>query len=134
MQKTYSVWRDYVYLISSQIVYISAFSLPILITEIVTGTTVWNVVVMYVSIATSIVVFTTIGIMFPSKQENPFSAFVGTVIVILWLVCILVAYILINKEISLYIMLVASIIFAIRLAVVGMDKLFKIKRCSCKMS
>ena len=134
MQKKYSVWRDYVYLISSQLVYISVFSIPILAIEVATGTTIWKILLMYLSILASVIVFTTIGIMFPSKQENPFSAFIGTVIIILWLVCIIVAYILINKEVALYIMLAASIVLAIRLAVVGMDKLLKIKRCSCNNS
>ena len=133
IQKKYSVWQDYIYLITSQFIYISVFSVPILIAELIMGTTILNVIVMYLSIMSSVIVFTTIGIMFPSKHENPFSAFVGTVIVILWLICIIVAYILIDKEIALYIMFVASLLLAIKLAVVGMGKLLKIRRCSCKI-
>lgn len=87
MQKKYSVGRDYVLLIGTQVFEILILSMPMIIITVVTTGKITFLLLFVVSVIFSVIFFTMAGILFPAKNENPFSAITG----ILFLVLILMA-------------------------------------------
>lgn len=87
MQKRYSVGKDYALLIGTQVLEIWILSVPMLIVTLATTGKITFLLLFAASVIFSVIFFTMAGILFPAKNENPFSAITG----ILFLVIVLMA-------------------------------------------
>lgn len=124
MQKEYSAVKDYIYLVLSQYIYIFCVSIPfIIISWIVTRELVSNIL-LFPSIALSVIIFTLIGIVIPPKRENPFTVMVGFVVIFV-LSCIIVLICFITNFQSKYniAVLVGVIIFSVYYSISGLCSL-----------
>lgn len=83
-QKDYDVVKDYMYLIFSQIIYTYIVSVPFTIVALVKGSTIKNILLMYVIMFCITVFSTFIGIVFVPKKENPISIMAGLVTIIIF--------------------------------------------------
>lgn len=77
----YSAWRDYLYLLLSQLMWGGMLSLPIFIMYLYKGNSILSLLYVFLLYVFSIVMFTMVGILFPPKKENPFSVFLSFFIV-----------------------------------------------------
>ncbi|WYJ97551.1 hypothetical protein DOK67_0001860 [Enterococcus sp. DIV0212c] len=81
-KKEYNVFWDYFNLIFSQYLFLSIVSSPFVLVELLFKKNVKEIFSFCFVLFLSILLFTLIGILFPPKRENPFSVFVGFVVVI----------------------------------------------------
>lgn len=84
----YRASYDYLCLIFSQIVYVSIISLPLLLLHVLLSDTLFPLISylnVYFNIIITIIVTTYAGILFPTKKDNPFSPFIGTIMTMIFL-------------------------------------------------
>lgn len=77
----YTVWKDYVFLISSQILYILFISLPLVIIVLIFNTSLTTNFMALASVTVAVFLFTLVGILFPPYDDNPFSVIISFVII-----------------------------------------------------
>ena len=84
MQKRYSVLKDYISLIGSQFLYAIVVTLPMAIVSCVIFGDIQQCLLVYLVLLVSIILFTSVGIMFPPKKDNPFSSCIGIGVVMIF--------------------------------------------------
>lgn len=127
-QKEYSIGRDYLYLLGGQSAYIGLLSLPVAIVELVLGGALWTVFQMYLSIFCAILFFTMVGILFPAKQENPFSALVGMVFIVILAVMAGLLYLMVDNILAIALLAAVMLAGAVWISLAGMKKLYRERR------
>lgn len=120
-QKEYNVIKDYIYLILSQIIYISLVSIPFVLVSFITGNTTMYCLLIYPSIIVSVILFTLAGIIFPPKGENPFTVIIGFIIIFIAFISVLMICFVFNFNTrNMVIVLIATVIFSIYYSIIGM--------------
>lgn len=82
----YSAIKDYINLIISQYLYILITSLPILILGLIINkgnVNLYDTLIIFGQLLLIIILSTLIGILFPAKKDNPFSPFIGFLIIVI---------------------------------------------------
>ncbi|WP_273716752.1 hypothetical protein [Alkalihalobacillus pseudalcaliphilus] len=82
----YSAIKDYLNLITSQYIYILITSLPILILGLLINKgnfNLYDTLIIFGQLVLIIILATLIGILFPAKKDNPFSPFIGFLIMVI---------------------------------------------------
>ncbi|SER65263.1 hypothetical protein [Lachnobacterium bovis] len=125
IQKKYSVVKDYCRIIMSQIIYISVLAIPVCIVDIFLNKEILFIVDLFVAIIFSVVFFTMAGILFPAKNENPFSAMVGIMfIIMIGLIAVSVCFFLKLNEKSIIVFMVLLSVASVSISIFGMNKLY----------
>lgn len=123
-QKNYSVVKDYIYLIVSQIIYISVVAgFMVIVSTVINGQFTPNLIIFF-AIILSVIMFTLIGIIIPPKRENPFTVMIGFVVIfILLAVTVLICFISNFKMQYNIIILICVVMFSIYYSINGLMKL-----------
>ena len=123
-QIDYSVLRDYIYLIGSQLINIVFYSIPMLICMVVLGLFDRHSIEALAVIVVSVLMFSLVGILFPPYEDNPFSIMISFFIIfslgifLAFMIFILQLSVLYN--IILFMMLVCMVVY---LSMLGLVKL-----------
>ena len=128
-QKDYSAAKDYAFLIGSQVCYIILLGIPMMVACIITEESFPSLMVLLGTIFFEIVLFTLIGILFPPKNENPFSVFSG--FVILFVISVILVIVLMMIKLTEWIIIAIAgciMIFSVITSIVGLNKLKRIHR------
>ena len=126
IQKKYSVVKDYCRIIMSQIIYISVLAIPVCIVDIFLNKEILFIVDLFVAIIFSVVFFTMAGILFPAKNENPFSAMVGIMfIIMIGLIAVSVCFFLKLNEKSIIVFMLLLSAASVSISIFGMNKLYE---------
>lgn len=129
LQKRYSLYRDYLYIIISQLTYMFVFSFPVVMIELITNYDIKGIFILYLTMIGMVIIFSMVGIVFPAKQENPFSAIIGSGLVIVVFLLVGIAYMHINNKFVLYGSICVSEAVAITVSFLGMKKILYQNRC-----
>lgn len=120
----YSPIKDFLYLILGQMSTILVLSIPIFILTLIQTKSLWFCVILYPSMLFCVLFFTMVGILFPPKNENPFSVFIGMLVVLLFLFALLCLCFVFHLELIPSILIfTCSTIAAIFLSILGLNKL-----------
>lgn len=124
LQKKYSAVKDFIYLVLSQFVYIALLSLPIIILSAMHEGNIIFCISLYLAILMAIVFFTMVGILFPAKNENPFSALIGTIVIIWVLILSLLICFVLKFNTSMLVMFMCLLTLAASgIGIVGLKRL-----------
>lgn len=125
IQKKYSVVKDYCRIIMSQIIYISVLAIPVCIVDIFLNKEILFIVDLFVAIIFSVVFFTMGGILFPAKKENPFSAMIGILfIIMIGLLAVSVCFFLKLNDESIIGFMILLTVSSVSISIFGMNKLY----------
>lgn len=124
IQKKYSAIKDYYYLIISQYIYISLVSIPFVIISCILEKNIKSNMMIFPTIALSVIIFTLIGIIIPPKRENPFTAIIGFAIILLIISIIIITCFLMHlKNYQTVLIMMSVIAFSIYYSIDGLIKL-----------
>ena len=128
-QKDYSVVKDYALLICSQAWYVFLLGIPMMVTCVVTEESFFSLMAVLGTNFFEIILFTLSGILFPPKNENPFSVFSG--LIIIFAISVILFIILMMLQIAEWMMLVivcGILVFSVITSIIGLNKLKQIHR------
>ncbi|MCR5640880.1 MAG: hypothetical protein K6G04_05940 [Lachnospiraceae bacterium] len=126
MQKRYHVFYDYGLLVLSQVLYITLLSVPICVVQVVRSGSILFVRDLLVAIIFSVVFFTMAGILFPAKSENPFSAMMGILfLLIIGIMAVAVCFFLKLNEMGTMVVMFLLSVASILVSCIGMTNLYK---------
>ena len=124
IKKKYSVIKDYLYLILSQVLGIYLISIPFAITYLVKFNDWKSCITLYPIVILSSIIFTLVGIVFPPKRENPFSVIIGVLVMAIISILLLVALVIFNFNfVSNVIIMVIVVVLCIYYSIYGLYKL-----------
>ena len=126
-QKDYSAARDYTLLVCSQAWYIFLLGIPMMAACIITEKSFLSLLTLLGTIFFEIVLFTLSGILFPPKNEKPFSVFSG--LIIIFAISVILFIILMMLQIAEWMMLVivcGILVFSVITSIIGLNKLKQI--------
>lgn len=123
----YSAIKDYINLIISQYIYIFMASLPILILELlinINNVNFYDNLNIFGQLFLVILLSTLIGILFPTKKENPFSPFIGFLIMIIisGFISLILQFLNFSKVYN-NILMMSLYMFVIYISCLGLQKL-----------
>lgn len=126
IQKKYSVVKDYYRIIMSQIMYISLLAIPLCIVDIFLKKELYFIIDLFIAIIFSVVFFTMAGILFPAKNENPFSAMVGILfILMIGLIAVSICFFLELNNTSIIVFMILLSVSSVIVSIFGMNKLYR---------
>jgi hypothetical protein len=129
MQRKYSVIKDYILLIASQVAYIGLLAMPICLFHGIYNRDITFIGILLLAIIFSVVFFTMAGIFFPAKNENPFSAMLGILfLLIIGILAVAICFFLKLDTIKIIIFMVVLTIFSVLLSMQGLKNLYKKRR------
>ncbi|WP_277678072.1 hypothetical protein [Gracilibacillus dipsosauri] len=79
----YVAWKDYLYLLVSQLIIIYLVSIPLLLSGFIMITTVIHFIIPYVVVTFGVLIFVLAGILFPPYNDNPFSVITSIAVVMI---------------------------------------------------
>jgi hypothetical protein len=127
--KKYKVLEDYIYLVFGQFIYISILSIPVLLINIFIFKNIGSCLMLFPIILVSIILFTMVGIIFPAKNENPFSAFLGiSILILISISLIIIFFVLKLSQVAMLLIFGAILLLSIYLSLLGLKRLNQVKR------
>ena len=125
MQRKYSVFKDYMLLIASQVYYISLLAMPICLFNGIYTRDINFVGGLMLAIIFSVIFFSMAGIFFPARNENPFSAMFGIVFVlVVGILAVAVCFFLKLSVIKTIFFITLLIIVSVLSSIQGLKKLY----------
>lgn len=129
LQKHYSVIQDYGWLLAAQVFHTVEVSLPMMVIHLLVFRNFMECLVVYMAMCFAHVVMICVGILFPTKKDNPFSAMLGIGSLMLFSFVILFALFIIKAStLGLVVVFLVVTALCVMLSLQGMDNLVRRER------
>jgi hypothetical protein len=122
----YVAWKDYSYLVASQIIVVYLVSLPILFTGIIVVDSFVHLFFPYLLVTLGILIFILAGILFPPYNDNPFSVVTSITVVTVPVLVIGISFAFLNLGMLLNILFI--VFFYIVIILFSVQGLINLKR------
>jgi len=122
----YVAWKDYLYLIVSQLLIIYFVSIPLFLPGLIIIQSIVHIFIPYVVITFSVLIFVLAGILFPPYHDNPFSVITSIAVVTIPILVIGISLTFLNLNLWLNISIV--IFFYIVIVLFSIQGLINMKR------
>ncbi|WP_411954318.1 hypothetical protein ACKXGF_14055 [Alkalibacillus sp. S2W] len=97
----YLAWKDYLYLITSQLIIIYSVSLLLFVPGLITIQSMIHLIIPYVVVTFSVLIFVLAGILFPPYNDNPFSVITSIAVVTIPILVIGISLTFLNLDLWL---------------------------------
>lgn len=101
----YVAWKDYLYLVASQIIMIYIISIPLFFSGLLVIQSSLHLIIPYIVVTFSILMFILAGILFPPYNDNPFSVVTSILVVMIPILVIGICLTFLNLSLRLNIMI-----------------------------
>lgn len=129
LQKHYSLIQDYSWLLAAQVFHTVEVSLPMMVIYLLVFRDFIGCFVVYMAMCFAHVVMICVGILFPTKKDNPFSAMLGIGSLMLFSFIILFALFIIKAStLGIVVVFLVVTVLCVMLSLQGMDNLVRRER------